>query len=186
MLITSTNLKRVKRISSKITITLQMNKTLKKQLDWIINATIKDFKIKLGEANDYTYYDYYTNFEYELGKGWWFNKLEFRDGWEEDDAGQFDDELEEEIKNEWPQADRNKRRFKELQNAKKPEILWLEKNNCTKKNIADLELVIKHYKELTPKAKNYHSLDYKIDGNNNLNLTIVIKPDKKENWNLNL
>jgi hypothetical protein len=89
-------------------------------------------------------------------------------------VGMNDEDLENEITEKWLKRDE---RF--LQKQRRPSIIWLEKNNCTAKDIADFELVISKY-EKNKKPKNYYSLNYDIDANKTLKVTVEITPDKTE------
>ncbi len=86
-------------------------------------------------------------------------------------VGMNDEDLENEIKEKWLKRDE-----RSLEKKRRPSIIWLEKNNCTDKDIADFELVISKYKK-TKKSKNYDYLKYDITTDKRLQLTIVIKPD---------
>jgi hypothetical protein len=89
-------------------------------------------------------------------------------------VGMNDEDLENEIKEKWLKRDE-----RSLEKQRKPSIIWLEKNNCTAKDIADFELVISKY-EKTKKPKNYDYLKYDISTDKRLQVTIRIEPDKTE------
>lgn len=85
---------------------------------------------------------------------------------------------EDDLKNEIT-GKRLKHDKRSLEKQRRPSIIWLEKNKCTDKDIADFELVISQFKKIE-KPKNYYSLNYDIDTNKTLKATIVITPDKTE------